>query len=206
MTMHMTPAPAKTLMRTSVFHSPRTSIRKLHLGCGTKHMEGFINVDINTHSAVDVIADLRNLESFPDSSIDLIYACHVLEHFGRWEVEDVLNEWSRVLAPGGVIRLAVPDFAQCAKLYHEKGLEDGLSGLVGLIVGGQRDQYDYHKSVFDFELLKRLLENAGFHSMRRWDWRETDHADMDDYSQAYLPHMQKETGTLMSLNVEGTKL
>ena len=38
-----------------------------------------------------------------------------------------------------------------------------------------------------------------------WDWRKVDHGKFDDHSQAYIPHMQKETGTLISLNIEAVK-
>ena len=38
--------------------------------------------------------------------------------------------------------------------------------------------------------------------VRRYDWRETEHANVDDFSQAYIPHMDKERGVLISLNVE----
>ena len=47
--------------------------------------------------------------------------------------------------------------------------------------------------------------NVGFKDIKRYDWRETEHAEFDDHSQAYLPHMDKENGTLISLNVECTK-
>lgn len=99
----------------------------------------------------------------------------------------------------------MPDFAAYAAIYYEKGLEDGLSGLAGLIVGGQRNNYDYHKMIFDEAFLKRDLLSLGFREVRRWDWRATEHADIDDFSQAYLPHLQKETGKLMSLNLEAVK-
>ena len=46
---------------------------------------------------------------------------------------------------------------------------------------------------------------VGFKNVERYDWRETEHAEFDDHSQAYLPHMDKENGTLISLNVECTK-
>jgi hypothetical protein len=49
------------------------------------------------------------------------------------------------------------------------------------------------------------LESAGFTDVRRYDWRETEHAHIDDYSQAYIPHMDKENGILISLNVECAK-
>src|SRR2546425_10385369 len=55
---------------------------------------------------------------FKDESAELVYACHVLEYFDRVEVVDVLREWHRVLAHGGVVRLAVPDFAALAEVYR----------------------------------------------------------------------------------------
>jgi hypothetical protein len=103
------------------------------------------------------------------------------------------------------LRLAVPDFAACAALYYESGLTDRLSGLVGLLVGGQRDAYDFHKMVFDEESLRLDLVETGFEKTRRWDWRTTEHAGVDDYSQAYIPHMRKDDGRTMSLNIEAVK-
>src|SRR3989441_12587990 len=58
---------------------------------------------------------------FKDESAELVYACHVLEYFDRLEVVDVLREWHRVLAHGGVVRLAVPDFAALAEVYRRGG-------------------------------------------------------------------------------------
>ena len=46
---------------------------------------------------------------------------------------------------------------------------------------------------------------VGFQEVRRWDWRTTEHTQVDDYSQAHLPHLDKEHGTLMSLNLEAVK-
>jgi ubiquinone/menaquinone biosynthesis C-methylase UbiE len=140
-----------------------------------------------------------------DNTVSLIYASHVLEHFGRYAYKDVLKEWFRVLQSGGILRLSVPDFAVCAAIYYEKGLEDGLSGLVGLIIGGQRNEHDFHKMIFDEEYLSSDLLAIGFSEVRRWDWRSTEHTGVDDYSQAYLPHLHKENGRLMSLNIEAVK-
>ena len=57
------------------------------------------------------------------------------------------------------------------------------------------------------KVLRSGLEEAGFGNIRRYDWRETDigKAGIDDYSQAYLPHMDKENGRLIALNVEADK-
>jgi len=59
--------------------------------------------------------------------------------------------------------------------------------------------------VFDQPFLSSALVDAGFREVRRWDWRCTDHSHIDDYSQAYLPHLDREHGTLMSLNLEAVK-
>ena len=175
---------------------------KLHLGCGSKHIPGFVHVDVEAYPHVDFRVPVNRLTFAPDNSVDLIYASHVLEHFGRHEIDQVLQEWFRVLQKGGVLRIAVPDFDAVSKRYQETG---ELSELIGLVCGGQRNQYDFHKMVFDERLLGERLRNAGFISVSRYDWRNAQHAMMDDYSQAYLPHMDKEGGQLMSLNVEAVK-
>jgi hypothetical protein len=59
--------------------------------------------------------------------------------------------------------------------------------------------------VFDFAYLSTLLSEVGFRCIRKWDWRQTIHKDFDDRSQGYYPHLQKDTGILMSLNIEGEK-
>jgi predicted SAM-dependent methyltransferase len=181
------------------------ALPKLHLGCGTRYIPEFTHIDIAPAPHVDHVADIRHLDFIADNSVETIYACHVLEHFGRFEYMDVLREWNRVLRPGGILRLSVPDFAVCAEVYYEQGLADGLTGLIGLICGGQRDSHDFHKMIFDRELLTKNLISTGFRDVRAWDWRTTEHAHIDDFSQAYIPHMEKVTGRQMSLNLEGIK-
>jgi predicted SAM-dependent methyltransferase len=178
---------------------------KLHLGCGSKHIDGFYHIDALPYEHIDHVGRVDKLPQIESNSVELIYACHVLEHFGRNEFRSVLNEWFRVLRPGGVLRLAVPDFGAVARTYVRGELARGIEDVVGLCVGGQRDEYDFHKMIFDEALLTRVLRDVGFSQVRRWDWRQTEHADMDDYSQSYLPHMDKEHGTLMSLNLEAVK-
>src|ERR1700729_1771598 len=99
---------------------------RLHIGCGKRFIPGFVHVDIQPARHIDVVADVRNLDFAESGSVDLVYACHLLEHFGRMEYRAVLSEWLRVLKPGGILRLSVPDFAACAALYYEQGLVDGL--------------------------------------------------------------------------------
>lgn len=175
---------------------------KLHLGCGKKHIPGFVHVDVEQHPHIDIQGPVDDLPFAADGSVELIYASHVLEHFGRHELDHVLREWFRVLKAGGILRVAVPDFEAVVERYQETG---DIAELVGLVSGGQRNQYDFHKMIFDEKLLRLHLLDAGFRSVSRYDWRTTEHAALDDYAQAYLPHMDKEHGRLMSLNIEAVK-
>jgi predicted SAM-dependent methyltransferase len=176
---------------------------KLHLGCGKIRLSGYVNVDILPGSAVDCVADLRKLP-WGDGSVDMVYSCAAIEHFGRHEWVGVLREWARVLRPGGRLRLSTADFEACVARYLEKR---HLPELLGLLIGGQKDDFDWHGMIFDFKLLAQGLDAAGFTDVRRYDWRQTDigMAGIDDYSQAYLPHMDKVNGRLMMLNVEAER-
>lgn len=180
-----------------------TAELKLHLGCGSKYIPGFIHVDALAAEHVDHVGPVNQLGFIKDRSVALIYASHVLEHFGRHEYEGVIEEWYRKLKPGGKLRLAVPNFEACLRWYASRGCS--IQDVLGLIVGGQKDQYDHHKMIFDSDLLTRALIAAGFADVRHWDWRLTEHSHIDDFSQAYLPHLDKERGMLMSLNLEAIK-
>jgi len=179
-------------------------MKKLHLGCGDKRMEGYINVDIRPNTSVDLVADLRTLP-FELNEFDVIYSCAVIEHFGRNEWFNLLKSWTTFLKPGGKIYLSTSDFDAITERY---GRTKNLQELLGLLIGGQKYEYDWHGMIFNFSLLKKALEDIGYRDVERYDWREFDTGKMgvDDYSQAYLPHMDKENGRLMVLNICGTKI
>ena len=176
---------------------------KLNLGCYDRKIPGFVNVDIREDVAPDLLDDVFKLERVEDGTVDLIYACHVLEHADYKESDHALRRWHKVLKNGGTLRLAVPDMeAHFAHYYYHKDLRL----LHSTFWGSQKHPFDYHKNGWDFKKLKEDLSEIGFRDIIRYDWKKTDHSHIDDYSQAYLPHMDKENGMLMSLNVEGTKL
>ncbi|PKO86850.1 MAG: methyltransferase [Betaproteobacteria bacterium HGW-Betaproteobacteria-12] len=175
---------------------------KLHLGCGRRYIPGFVHIDAMEFPHVDYVQAIDRLDNIQDNSVDLIYVCHVLEHFKRGEVKSVLQEWYRVIRPGGLIRISVPDFRALAELYVQMGR---LDLVVGPVCGRQDHQYNVHYNIFDFSAIKELLESVGFQNIALYDWQTTEHADIDDFSQAYIPHMDKENGRLISLNVEAIK-
>lgn len=175
---------------------------KLHLGCGPRYIEGYVHIDAVPHDHIDVVSTIDKLPFIEDETVDLIYNCHVLEHFQRNVAVDVLSEWARVLKPGGLIRTSVPDFAALCDVYRDT---QDLGLVIGPLFGRQNYLYNFHYNVYDMTSIAADLEAAGFENVRRYEWRTTEHAEVDDYSQAYVPHMDKENGVLISLNVEASK-
>jgi predicted SAM-dependent methyltransferase len=91
---------------------------KLHLGCGNKHINGFINIDIRNLPEVDVVDDILKLNTIENETVDLIYVSHVLEHIGRHEYMNVLKKWFELLKVGGILRIAIPDFEKIVEHYN----------------------------------------------------------------------------------------
>lgn len=182
---------------------------KLHLGCWTRDIPGFINVDLVDLPHIHYKQGIDDLSVFEDGSADLIYSSHNLEYFDRIEAKKVLKEWNRVLKPGGTLRLAVPDFEKLIQVYQST---NDISRILGPLFGRMPintpdgEKVLYHKTVYDFDSLKKLVEECGFGDVKKYDWRDTIHKDYDDHSQAYFPHMDKENGLLLSLNIEMIKL
>jgi predicted SAM-dependent methyltransferase len=175
---------------------------KLHLGCGKRYIPGFIHIDAIDYPHIDHIATIDNLSFISNNSVELIYNCHVLEHFKRRDVARVLKEWHRILKPNGILRISVPDFSQLCEIYRKYGC---LDQVIGAIFGRQDYLYNIHYNIFDLSTITQQLHEAGFVNISKYEWRETEHASVDDFSQAYIPHMDKENGILVSLNVQCNK-
>ena len=179
---------------------------KINMGCGWRDFgKGWIHIDGGSYEHID--SNDIFVTEYKNNSVDLIYASHFIEYFDREEVVPLLKRWKEVLKPGGVMRLAVPSFSKMASLYIKDYKSHGLDSFVGLLYGKMPmgDKTIYHRTTYDFDSLKTVLESVGMREVDYYNWRETEHSQFDDHSQAYLPHMDKEKGTLMSLNVECKK-
>lgn len=150
---------------------------KLDLGAGRISPAGYIPLGRRHGSEIYPLP-------YPDNSVDAIRASHVLEHFPSLQVDGVVQEWARVLKPGGLMQIAVPDFNEII-LRHLKGVEQPTEGY---ILGGQVDENDYHKALFCIGRLTKCLHDAGLTDVKRWV------SDIEDA--ASLP---------ISLNLEGRK-
>jgi predicted SAM-dependent methyltransferase len=89
----------------------------LNLGCGSHFNRQWVNVD-TLKSGEDVIAhNLLEGVPFDDNSFEVVYHSHVLEHFQKNDAPKFIAECYRVLKPGGIIRIAVPDLEQIVNNY-----------------------------------------------------------------------------------------
>ena len=187
---------------------------KLHLGCGNRNFgPEWRHIDRADFPHIDS-QDVTNL-NYVDSSVDLIYASHLIAYFDRAEIIPILAEWQRVLKPGGCLRLATPDWDVLRRMS---------APLLGPLYGKMETQGTvimqskcgppeylpssekttiYHKTVYSYKELKKLLTECGFRNVKYYDHRKTEHANTgnlndkcDDHSAAYFKEI------LISLNIQ----
>lgn len=132
---------------------------RLNLGSRDRAIPGFLGMDCDQHPGVDVVGDICDLSRYADASVAEIYASHCLEHFPHVKTLDVLKEWSRVLEPGGILYVAVPDFKRTVDLYLKAGLNDWVQNYLW---GDQGYPTAFHYAGFDEGRLRKLLLAAGF--------------------------------------------
>ncbi len=171
---------------------------RLHIGGKEPHPDWKI-FDIEPRPEVDFVGDASNLSQFPDQSVSCIYSSHVLEHFYYGinnELQNVLEEWYRVLKANGQLYISVPDLQTLCWLYTNPNLMPlERFQLMRIMFGGQINQYDIHKVGFDFNILAMYLNEAGFTEIERVVTFDL----FDDCSGLRV------LDTLISLNVIATK-
>lgn len=173
---------------------------KLHIGAGPQTIPKWINIDVfPAELALNVNWGLP----FPDNSASYVFLSHVLEHlYYPDEALALAREVRRVLAPGGVVRVIVPDIEQCIRAYvdeNDRFFEDRaktwtwwgksrtrLAGFLDYAGAGLRPTSLLvgHKYGYDFRTLRDLLEQAGFNSTERSSYMQSSHSELkvDDHS------------------------
>lgn len=169
---------------------------RLHIG-GTEAKEGWKILNVQPGPHVDFVGSCTSLEQFADGSVEEVYASHVLEHLGfRDELPQALREIHRVLKPGGLCRISVPDFETLCQLFvHPQVPADQKFSLMMNMFGAQEDAYDLHRIGFTADFMFSFLAQAGFGRFRRVPCFDL----FNDFSKA------QRFGVPISLNVEAYK-
>lgn len=144
----------------------------LHLGCGDDYIEGLINIDGNFRRRAELWLDLRNRLPFADRSAKFIYSSHMLEHLYPEQALTLLREARRVLAPGGLFRLAVPSFEHCLAIANGVGKSEWPRAFT--TPAAQAINYIFcdgqHKYAYCREVLEVMCEQAGFRAISFVEW------------------------------------
>jgi predicted SAM-dependent methyltransferase len=174
----------------------------VHIGCGDVSSPEFVNVDAQPYPHVHYVRnDITDLSMFTNASVDLVYMCHVLEHVHRKEIFDVLAEFKRVLKPGGVLRISVPDFDRLIAMYEDIGRDP--EGVMAPLLGSHANEYDVHYWVFTERSLSGILFKAGFRAVRQWDPHQCDYHSFDDWASRVIEQDGKQF--FVSLNLEAVR-
>lgn len=146
---------------------------RLHLGCGTKKLRGWVNVDSDPLCDPNRVEDITELRSFKETSAVEIYACHVLEHVAPYDMQRTLRRWRCLLQPGGLLRLAVPDLRLVIRNRVDSS-KDGPHFNAAIHGTWNRPSEDphwlekVHKQTFVKESLEAALLEAGFKRVELW--------------------------------------
>jgi len=157
---------------------PRTGL-KLHLGSGTVRFDGWVNIDLETPQA-DVHLDITRGLPFADGSARFIYHEHVIEHITADQGAFCLRDWHRLLAPGGVLRIATPDLAHLVERYTGDWKDQAWLRLPEYAFIRTRAEmlnvamrWWGHQYLYDGDELERRMREAGFTTVRRCTLRES---------------------------------
>lgn len=139
---------------------------KLNIGAGGKRLPGYTGVDVVERPGADIVAPAHQVP-LPDGSAEELIAIHLVEHILPWELKTVLAEWHRLLQPGGLLVLEMPDLIKCCKNILDGRMKGGKHpdqlGMWGLF-GDDRyqDPYMLHRWSYTFKTLAPIVEAAGF--------------------------------------------
>lgn len=120
-----------------------------------------LEFDGTTPHPVDVVCDARYVQ-LPDAAADVVYSQECLEHFPKADYFDVLSEWCRLVKPGGVIIIEVPDFLACCKVVMEAETLEMDRAIQQLFYGGQVNDWDFHYNGFTARIFEDDFERLGF--------------------------------------------
>ncbi len=155
-----------------------TTVTRLNWGCGGRGEPGWINSDRKTGRGIDLPCDIRGGLPLADESVDYAVSVHALQEVPIPEIVPVLRELRRVLRPGGVLRLCLPDLDKGIAAYlrgdtrHFLIPDDDASSLGGKFVAHML-WYGHSRTLFTADFAVELLLRAGFARAAPQAFRET---------------------------------
>jgi len=177
-----TPARLRPSARAPAVHPGTSTPVRLNVGCGPDPPDGWLNADRQPGPRVDLCGDIRDGLALADDAVDCIAAIHCLQDLPWDAIAGALREMRRVLKPGGVLRVAVPDLDRAIDAYRRGDagyffVPDVDARSVGAKLVTQIIWYGSVRTPFTFDFAREWLENAGFRDVARCAFGETRHGD-----------------------------
>lgn len=157
--------------------------RRIEIGAGPYPTPGFVHVDVAPDADHLEARAFGDALPFGDGWATELLTIHMLEHVPPPRLRPTLAEWRRVLAPGGTLRVHVPDSAALMRLWLDTrgperwALNAGLTGVYGSKDVRGPDEFPEladHQTLFDADLLRDMLAEAGFTNIEDRTRIETD--------------------------------
>ena len=153
-------------------------VRRLNWGCGATGEPGWINSDLKDGPSIDITADIRDGLPLETASLDYIVSVHALPMISYPDLVPVLQELRRMLKPGGVLRLALPDLDRNIDAYlrrdrdHFLGPDADVRTFSGKFITHLL-WYGYTVTLFTAEFIEELLWAAGYRQVRHCGFQQT---------------------------------
>jgi len=136
---------------------------RVELASGERPHNGYLHCDMRLLESTDLVCTVEVLP-FANDSVESLLASHIIEHFSYREIDRVIEEWHRVVRPGGNILIITPNFAYIAHGYVEGWMDYTESR--NRMFGGQDYPGNFHFTMFDSLSMGKTLEKAGFKNVR----------------------------------------
>jgi predicted SAM-dependent methyltransferase len=153
-------------------------VRRLNWGCGAWPEPGWINSDLKDGPGIDLACDILQGLALESDSLDYVVSIHAFPEIPYPNLVDALQELRRVLKPGGVLRLALPDLDRGIEAYlrGDKSfflIPDEDAETIGSKFVVQLVWYGYSRSLFTHDFTEEILRKAGFTEVTRCSYRQT---------------------------------
>lgn len=150
--------------------------RKLHIGCGSNILDGWLNTDLFPRAKEIVYLDATKRFPLNDDSFSYVFSEHIIEHIEYTHGLNMLRECFRILKPGGMIRISTPSLSFLVELYQPEKNEvqnqyidwaaqsfapDIIKHKEVFVINNFFYNFD-HKFIYDMNILQDAMAAAGF--------------------------------------------